>query len=148
MPFPVQISQGSIKTSEVIPVSTTKVRTVLRGMTGIKNSKEILNVREFGLVSLQVWSHKIMRWATPWFMLALIPVNIAIIDEGLIYQLAMLGQLLIYTTGLLGLAFPFLRKNTLIRTVFFFLQVNVATAHAFVKFTSGERMTTWKPSKR
>ena len=39
-----------------------KVRTVLRGMTGLAHHTEVLNPLRFGQFALQVIGHKLMRW--------------------------------------------------------------------------------------
>jgi len=41
-----------------------------------------------------------------------------------------------------------LRKNTLIKIIFFFVQTNIALAQATLQFLMGKRMTVWAPSKR
>ncbi len=46
-----------------------KMRTVIRGITAIARHPEVLNPFSMGLFAFQVWSHKIMRWGVPWFML-------------------------------------------------------------------------------
>ena len=49
-----------------------KVRTALRGMTALKHNTELLNPFRFGVFALQIWSHKILRWAVPWALLSLL----------------------------------------------------------------------------
>jgi hypothetical protein len=40
------------------------------------------------------------------------------------------------------------KRNTLVRIVYFFVQVNVAIADASRRLLTGKRMTTWQPSAR
>lgn len=125
-----------------------KVRTVIRGITAIARHTEVLNPAKFDLFSFQVWSHKIMRWGVPWFLLAAIISNLALVGSGWFYNLAALGQLALYSMALGGWRSSALRENTLVRIVFFFVQVNIAIAHATIKFLTGTRMTVWAPSAR
>jgi hypothetical protein len=71
-----------------------------------------------------------------------------IAHDGAIYSLALLVQLAFYGTALLAHFLPHLREISLIKIIYFFVQVNVALLDASIKFLAGERMTTWKPSAR
>lgn len=125
-----------------------KVRTVLRGMTGLARHTEVLNISQLGVFAFQVFSHKLMRWGVPWFLIALLIVSVLMADNGWIYQLALVGQILFYLTALFGHISERLRSNPVVKLVYFFVQVNVALLESAVKFFSGTRMTTWKPSAR
>ena len=125
-----------------------KVRTALRGMTALVRHPEVLNPGRYGLFALQLWSHKIMRWAVPWLMLALLLVSFCLWDAGAIYRLALIAQLAFYGTGLIGWLLPVSRDLGSVRIIYFFLQVNIALAEALIKLVKGERITVWKPSQR
>jgi glycosyltransferase involved in cell wall biosynthesis len=125
-----------------------KVRTVLRGMTAIARHADVLNPWRFGLFAWQVWSHKIMRWGVPWFLLLLLVTNLTLGGGGFVYALALAGQLAFYGAALLGHLSPAARKNGAVRIVYFFVQVNVAVADALRRLLTGKRMTTWQPSAR
>jgi glycosyltransferase involved in cell wall biosynthesis len=125
-----------------------KIRTVIRGMTGLSRHKEVLNFNRFGLFSLQVISHKLMRWLAPWFFIAFFVISAMIADHGWFYSLAFVGQLGFYTAALLAQFLPNLRSIGAIKLIYFFVQVNVAVLDAAIKFLAGQRMTTWKPSAR
>ena len=124
-----------------------KLRTAIRGMTGLSRHTEVLNPFKFGMFAFQVWSHKVMRWAVPWFMLLALVSNTFLLDSWL-YQLSFAAQLALAGTFVLAHFLPALRQNGVIKLVYFFYQVNFALAHAAIKFFSGTRMTTWKPSAR
>lgn len=125
-----------------------KLRTVLRGMTGLARHLEVLDPRSFGLFAVQVWSHKLMRWLVPWFLLGLLAVSLALAGRHWVYTLALLGQLAFYGLALAGQLSPALRRVGAVRIVYFFVQVNVAIAQATLLFLRGRRMTTWTPSSR
>ena len=124
-----------------------KVRTVIRGMTAVARAPMVLNPLKFGGFAFQVWSHKILRWAVPWFLLALALATLLAPKTPLVL-LILVGQILFYGIALVAWVTPVLRENPLVRIVFFFTQVNLAIAHATVQFLSGKRITTWKPSVR
>ena len=125
-----------------------KMRTVIRGITAIARHPEVLSPLRMGLFAFQVWSHKIMRWGVPWFMLGFAIVTLWLQGKGVIYSLALYAQLLFYTLALAGWLIAGLRKNTLIKIIFFFVQTNIALAQATLQFLMGKRMTVWAPSKR
>jgi len=125
-----------------------KVRTVLRGMTGLSRHLDVLNMRKFGLYAFQVISHKLMRWAVPWFLMALLLVSVFVATHGWFYQLALLGQILFYSAALFAHLNERVRNFGPIKLIYFFVQVNIALMDSAIKFFSGTRMTTWKPSAR
>lgn len=125
-----------------------KIRTVIRGMTGLSRHAEVLGFGRFGFFSFQVISHKLMRWLTPWFLLTFFLVNALIADNGVFYFLLFLGQLAFYGVAVVAHFLPNLQSISVIKLVYFFVQVNIALLDATIKFMAGHRMTTWKPSAR
>lgn len=125
-----------------------KIRTVIRGMTGLARHAEVLNVGKFGFFAFQVISHKLMRWLTPWFLVAAFLLNALIADNNVFYFLLFTGQLAFYGLAVVAHFLPNLRNISAVKLVYFFVQVNIALLDAAVKFIAGQRMTTWKPSAR
>jgi cellulose synthase/poly-beta-1,6-N-acetylglucosamine synthase-like glycosyltransferase len=125
-----------------------KLRTVVRGLTAITRHPEVLDPFRMGLFAFQVWSHKIMRWAVPWFMSVLLVSSLVLAAEGLVYQLALWFQVIFYGCAVLGWLSSVFRKHAAIRIIFFFVQTNLALAHALLLFLAGKRMTVWTPSRR
>ncbi len=125
-----------------------KMRTVIRGITAIARHPEVLNPFTMGMFAFQVWSHKLMRWGVPWFMAIFLLITLYLQGEGLIYTIALVAQLAFYLVALAGWISQRLRKNTLIKIIFFFVQTNLALAQATISFMLGKRMTVWTPSKR
>lgn len=124
-----------------------KLRTAIRGMTGLSRHKEVLNPSKFGWFAYQVWSHKLMRWLVPWFMLLALISNLYLLNSSF-YVFTLLVQLAGLGVYFAASKKPSLREHGLLKLIYFFYQVNIALAHAAVKFFSGTRMTTWKPSAR
>lgn len=125
-----------------------KMRTVIRGITAIARHPEVLNPFTMGMFAFQVWSHKIMRWGVPWFMLVFAVLTVLLQGQGFIYVLALLAQIAFYAMALAGWLSAQMRENTLVRIIFFFVQTNLALAQATLAFISGKRMTVWTPSQR
>jgi glycosyltransferase involved in cell wall biosynthesis len=125
-----------------------KVRTVLRGMTAVVRHADVLNLLRFGLFAWQVWSHKIMRWLVPWFLLLLFLANLALLGTRPVYTVMLAGQLAFYGAAWLAHVSESAKSNGLVRIIYFFVQVNVAVADALRRLLTGKRMTTWQPSAR
>ncbi len=125
-----------------------KIRTLIRGFTAISRHRDVLNVKKFGLFAFQVWSHKIMRWAVPWFMLLLLCLSVLLSGTTEIYTLILYLQVVFYACVIFAAVFLALRSLLVFRLPLFFVQVNLAIAHACLLFATGKRMTTWTPSQR
>lgn len=125
-----------------------KNRTIIRGISAIFSHPEVLNPFKMGLFAFQVWSHKIMRWAEPWFMLGLFIVSLFLFNEHWFYKLALFAQVSFYALVVFGHFSQAAREHTAIKIPYFFVQVNVAIAHATIQFLMGKRITVWEPSKR
>lgn len=125
-----------------------KFRTVLRGITGLLRHPQVLDPRRFGLFAFQIWSHKIMRWLVPWFLLGLLASSAALAGDGPLPLAVLAGQGLLYGLFAAGTLSARLRRLALVRVPFFFVQVNLAIAHATLAYGAGRRMATWQPSAR
>jgi glycosyltransferase involved in cell wall biosynthesis len=125
-----------------------KVRTVTRGMGSLRIRSEVLNVFRYGRFSFEVFSHKVMRWATPWFLLGALGVNIALAVQNSFYQALLVIQFALYLLPVAIRIAPGLRKVGVARIGVYFVEVNVAILHAALLTLSGRTILTWEPSKR
>ena len=125
-----------------------KVRTVLRGITAVTRHPDVLSFARFRWFAVQVWSHKILRWSVPWFLLALLLTTLATASVGGIYVLALLAQIAFYGIAIVAHCNASMREHGVVRIIYFFVQSNIAIADACVQYLRGKRMTTWQPSAR
>lgn len=125
-----------------------KLRTVIRGLTALARHPEVLNPARFGLFAWQVFSHKLMRWAVPWFLIVLLITSVMLAGSGWVYSLALVLQIVFYGIVLAAHFSPALRTKGYVRIPYFFVQVNYAITHATLQFLGGRRMTVWSPSQR
>jgi len=125
-----------------------KVRTVIRGLTAIVRHPEVLSPFRTGLFAFQIWSHKLMRWAVPWFMLIFAVLTLFLQEQGGIYTVALAAQLMFYSVALLGWLSGRARQISVVRIIYYFIQTNLALAQAVSSFLIGKRMTVWTPSSR
>lgn len=125
-----------------------KVRTIIRGVAAVVARAEVLNPFKFGFFSFQVFSHKVMRWLVPWFLILLFVTSLALMPQHWAYRVAVAAQLAFYGLAAVGYLIPAVRGIAVIKLPFFFIQVNAAVLHATIAFAFGKRVTVWTPSKR
>ncbi|MBD3868844.1 MAG: glycosyltransferase [Acidobacteria bacterium] len=125
-----------------------KVRTLLRGMTTLFHFRQLLNPFRHGLFTLELWSHKVLRWLAGAFMVLALASNAALAGNPL-YNGLLAIQVLFYVLAVIGWKGPRrLADFSLVRLPFFFCLVNGAALVALGKWASGERLEIWEPSKR
>jgi len=126
-----------------------KVRTLVRGITALFANLELLDARRFGFFSFQLFSHKLMRWLAPLFMILLLAASIVAASKGDRFGILMLAaQGTYYASALLGHFIPAARDNPIVKVAFFHAQANMAILAAWIKYLRGERISIWTPSKR
>lgn len=116
-----------------------KVRIAAGGLQSIKRLTELLNIFKYGWLTFQYISHRVLRWSiTPIALFALIPLNILLIREDLLYQILFGLQILIYGAAIYGKG-----KVGLICYYFIFMNVNVIRA-----FSYKNKGGAWEKAKR
>ncbi len=122
-----------------------KVRTVTRGIGVLMTNLPLMNPFRYGRFAWQLFSHKLCRWAVPFLLIVAAVSNLFLLPYGQVYGLLFLGQSLFYLLAWGG------RGGSLpgfLRIPFYFVSVNLAILTAWYRYATGERMTTWEPSKR
>lgn len=127
---------------------TRKVRTVLHGIEVLFHFSEILNVFKYGSYSLQMISHKLMRWLAPFALLILLVANVSLLDDGSLYRLTMAGQLCLYIMAGAAALYPTLQKIVFFKVPFFFVMVNISIILAWVQYLKGEKQVVWEATQR
>ncbi len=125
-----------------------KLRTVTRGMNALRIRRAVLNPFRYGRLSFEVFSHKIMRWATPWFMMGAFGVSVLLAVRSPAFRIVLAAQIAFYLLPLMSRLVPRLCRIRLARLGAYFVEVNVAMAHAALLTLSGRTILTWEPSKR
>ena len=127
---------------------TRKVRTVLHGLEVLFHFSEILNVFKYGSYSLQMISHKLMRWLAPFALLILLVANLSLLNDGSLYRLTMAGQLCLYIMAGAAALYPTLQKVVFFKVPFFFVMVNISIILAWVQYLKGEKQVVWEATQR
>jgi cellulose synthase/poly-beta-1,6-N-acetylglucosamine synthase-like glycosyltransferase len=122
-----------------------KVRTLIRGMTTLFAHARLLNPVRYGAFAFVLWSHKIMRWAAPFFLAVTLLAPLALLDRPF-YLLAFVAQVVFYL--LAGAAARGLPAGLPGRIAVYFVHVHAALVAAWVQYGRGVRQEIWTPSQR
>ena len=101
-----------------------------------------------GMVAVAYFSHKVLRWFGPWFMLVGFVANLWLLDRP-VFQALFVGQLVLY--GLAAAAtlvrhVPILGKAA--TAARYFLVLNAAVLLGFIRFALGIARPTWDTAPR
>jgi cellulose synthase/poly-beta-1,6-N-acetylglucosamine synthase-like glycosyltransferase len=125
-----------------------KVRTLLRGMTALFAYKPLLNPIRHPAFAFELWSHKVLRWTVPFFLLAALLAPLALLDRPF-YLIAFLAQVVFYAGALAALGeWANVHRSLPGRLALYFSSVNAAILTAWYQYGSGVRQELWTPSRR
>jgi hypothetical protein len=124
-----------------------KVRVISKDFRALMANPGILNPFRYGAVAISLWSHKLLRWLVPYFLLTLFASN-TFLRHVPFYRVALLLQLIFYGTALVGLCrrshalpFPFSIPMS-------FCIVNFAALIGIAKSMIGRKSGRWKPVRK
>jgi cellulose synthase/poly-beta-1,6-N-acetylglucosamine synthase-like glycosyltransferase len=125
-----------------------RVRVSLRAIWALHDMRHLFNIRKFRLFSWELFSHKWLRYIAFIFLLVAYLANLFLLGEDSIFLILMILQTLFYLAALLSFI---LEQKGLHMKVFYipyyFTLINLASAHAFIKFLMGEKQVLWTPRK-
>ena len=130
--------------------SERKIRIIPRGIDTIKQAKKLLFNKRL-IVSYGIWSHKIIRWLTPFLLILMFILNLilSIIHVNIFYDILLLLQVIIIFLGLIGY---FLSKSSynikILLLCFYFFVANYATIVGFYRFLMKKHKPIWEPTPR
>ena len=124
-----------------------KVRIVSKDLRALLASARILNPFRYGSIAIGLWSHKLLRWFVPYFLIVLFTSNIVLCHLPF-YRAVFLAQLAFYGAALVGLSrgghglpFPFSIPAS-------FCIVNLASLVGTTKCLFGRKSGRWKPVRK
>ena len=133
-----------------------RVRVVLRALWALWDMRHILTfspsqARTFSpsfLYSWQLWSHKVLRYMCFVFLIGAYLTNLTLWSDSGLYKLFFIAQNLAYIGAIL---FSMLKKkgfqSKILYLLYYFVLLNLASAHAFIKFLLRQKQVMWTPRK-
>ncbi|MFT6398776.1 MAG: cellulose synthase/poly-beta-1,6-N-acetylglucosamine synthase-like glycosyltransferase [Bradymonadia bacterium] len=128
-----------------------RVRVVIRAVNALWKNRRFWNPLRYGWFALQLVSHKVLRYAVPWFLAVALVLHVAILADGTAhpaYAALAVGHLGIYACAMIG-KFSIARdwKIPLVHIPFYFMHVNIAALVGSAKFLIGNRAVTWDTAR-
>ncbi len=122
-----------------------KVRISSRAWNSLMKIEGLLNPFRNGFFSIQVLSHRILRWLIPFFLIPLFLLNIPLMEKHIIYKIIFLSQTLIYLLAMIGFFLKDKIKGiSLIYIPYYFVMVNAALFIGVLKGIQGNAPATWE----
>jgi glycosyltransferase involved in cell wall biosynthesis len=125
-----------------------RVRVALRALWAIKDMRQLLWGSSGFLFAWQLWSHKLLRYLCFVFLLGAFITNIALWSESFLYKAVFLAQIVCYIGAFISVLLE--KNNHKVRVLYFlhyFVLLNIASGHAFIKFILGKKQIVWVPRK-
>jgi len=130
-----------------------RVRIVTRSVQSLlryRSLLDLLNPFQNGVFSIQLWSHKVLRWFSGVFLLLTFALNIPLVGQGLIYTITMSGQGFFYflaAWGLLSEAWLKQKAPKLPHILYYFCLSCYAMLKGLYQALSGKTIVTWKTNR-
>lgn len=103
----------------------------------------------FNALSFAYWSHKVIRWLGPFFIVAAWASSYKLFSQHPIFQLAFIAQCILLTTPLLNYLLEKVKIHLkLLKFVAHFYLMNLGILTGFFKFTKGIKTNVWTPTQR
>lgn len=120
-----------------------RVRVVTRGIKGLLSVPTLLAPWRHSWVSFQLWSHKILRWLVPFFLLALLASNL-FLSQHLFCRLLLSAQGAFYALTLCGVLFPIQRLWKPLGIPLYFCTLNAAAFFSVIEVIRGKTYVVWE----
>jgi len=125
-----------------------KIRINTMNFYSLQYMKEILQPK-YGLVSYGLWSHKMIRWFSPVFMIILFISNFLLWRLNSFYEYFFYIQLVFYTFSLLGYLLKKIRVHFILFALcFYFTYMNLALLIGMIKFLMKKQSSFWQSTER
>lgn len=123
-----------------------RVRVIAQTYADLWRHRSMMNPFRTGFYAVQLFSHKVMRYAVPLFLTGILVSSATLALHSRVYLAVLIGQLVCYFSAFAGWGLERLGiRNRLLALPQYFVLANVASLIAFHKFVSGERYATWEP---
>lgn len=123
-----------------------KVRVVNRSWTALLNMKYLLNPISYGWFSVQLWSHKVLRWLSPIFLFFMFFSSLALSFSSSGFFLLVVCQVVVYGLGLLAWKVKHVsHAHWLLSGCAYIVVINMASIVGVSKSFMGQSIIMWDP---
>lgn len=123
-----------------------RVRVSLRALWALKDMSHLLGKRYSAFFAWQLWSHKVLRYLCFMFLIGAYVSNLLLFSNGTIYKIFFVMQNVCYMAALIA---PWVgdKAYNIFSMLNYFVLLNQASLHAFLKFILGKKQVLWTPRK-
>ncbi len=127
-----------------------KVRISAGGLQAIVRLRHMLNIFKFGTLTFQYVSHRVLRWTiTPICLFFLIPVNLMLLEYGVLYQVLLGLQAFFYFGAFMGWRMQKQKiKNKWFFIPYYFFVMNLSVVLGMFRFMKSNQSVVWEKAKR
>ncbi len=101
-----------------------------------------------GLPSFAYWSHKVIRWFVPFFMVIIFILNMCLINDP-VYLTLFFVQIALYVGALAGYLISKTEMHSRVfALLYYFVSMNISLLVGFFRFARGAQKVTWKRVER
>jgi cellulose synthase/poly-beta-1,6-N-acetylglucosamine synthase-like glycosyltransferase len=127
-----------------------RVRVAIRSLNALVRERRFLNPIKYGAFAWQLWSHKVLRYASPLLWLGALAANVVLVSETHYLLtpclLLLAAQCAVIAAGAAGFLLQGKRRDLgVLGRPYYLLLTNAASLIATLRYLRGERMVTWKP---
>jgi cellulose synthase/poly-beta-1,6-N-acetylglucosamine synthase-like glycosyltransferase len=123
-----------------------RVRIITQTFTDLWRHRQMMNPLKSGFYAVELFSHKIMRYLVPFFLVAVFVASLALASQNLFYAAALIAQAFFYLAALAGWLLESAgARSRLFALPQYFVLANLASLLAVYKFLRGERYARWEP---
>jgi cellulose synthase/poly-beta-1,6-N-acetylglucosamine synthase-like glycosyltransferase len=124
-----------------------KVRIVTRCLYSLTRVARVMNPLKTGWFSIQVISHRLLRWLLPLLLLAVLCAN-AVLAHRPFYRVTLLMQCGFYSAAVLGWVFEGVRLGPqVLRIPYYFCAANAASLVAVANWLTGKSVIAWRTDR-
>ena len=125
-----------------------RVRIISQTFADLWRNRSVLNPFRSGFYAVELWSHKLMRYLVPVFLITIFIASAFLATRNAFYAVMFAGQVAFYLAALVSWVLERMGVTfSLLALPQYFVITNLASLIAFVKFVTGERYTRWEPSR-
>lgn len=141
--FDNSIVVDEVRTKSIGQEFNRKVRVVSGGLSTVSASAELLTPK-YGWSAFFLWSHKILRWMSPIFLILLFILTFPVPVDSNIRIVLLYLQIIAYGSALTGYLLDKLDVSIpYFRLAYFYVSMNVAFLMGIFRFLSGKQNSSW-----
>jgi cellulose synthase/poly-beta-1,6-N-acetylglucosamine synthase-like glycosyltransferase len=123
-----------------------RVRVISQTFTDLWRNRDMLNPFRSGFYAVELVSHKVLRYAVPFILMALLAATAVLAGQSVFFTALFALQMMFYAMALIGWLLERAGKRLSLTVIpLYFVLANLASIIAFYKFLRGERYSTWEP---